>query len=420
VSELISKWPTVAIPATSLEMPTLKLRSTSGSFELPSESQPFKMYVCGITPYDATHLGHAATYLTFDLINRFLQLAGKKVSFVENVTDIDDPLFERARRDHKSWKDLGDSQVALFATDMTALRILPPKDFVSVTAAMNLIITAIENLVANEWTYALAGNVYFRISQFLAELPVSAAHALTIFAERGGDPQTHGKENQLDPILWVANKDGEPGWNSLMGFGRPGWHVECSVIALNNLVGADYLSSTKIAPEDSFEIDLQGGGTDLIFPHHFMTAAIGKALTGREFARSYVHAGMVGLDGEKMSKSKGNLVLVSNLLNRGVDPMEIRYALLSEHYSSDRMWSEDTLTKSKVNVADLRSALSRNEVAATDRVISGIASSLADDLNSPLALEILERWVSDTQNGGIGGSVGELSRFIDAALGLAL
>ena len=421
MSKIIGSWPAVAIPASSAEAPTLKLLATSGEFSVSRGSQPFKMYVCGITPYDATHLGHAATYLTFDLINRYLKLSGREVSFVENITDIDDPLFERARRDNQSWEELGGSQVALFASDMTALRILPPKEYVSVTAAMSLIIKAIEKLVNSGFTYVLAGNVYFRISKFLPELALSVEEALNLFADRGGDPETPGKESPLDPILWVANREGEPGWNSEMGFGRPGWHVECSVIALHHLIGADYIDRHSESSEnDSFQIDLQGGGSDLIFPHHFMTAAIGRALTGREFARAYVHTGMVGLDGEKMSKSKGNLVLVSNLLKDGVDPMEIRYALLSEQYFADRMWNADILIRAQTNVAKVRSALSRNEVAPTDQVISGIAASLASNLNSPLALEILENWVTDTEKGLTGGSVGELSRFIDAALGLAL
>lgn len=413
----MTNWPAVSIPRTDLTLPTLKLRATLGTLSGAPSANLFRMYVCGITPYDATHLGHAATYLTFDLINRYLQLTGQKVDFVENITDIDDPLFERAKRDNQSWKTLGESQIALFESDMAALRILPPKDYVSVTEAMDSIIIAIEKLVSAGFTYELNGNIYFRISNYLPNLGLSFDDAIEIFAERGGDPNTPGKENSLDPIVWVANKDNEPGWNSKMGLGRPGWHVECSVIALENLIGKDYLN---VAIPNSFAINLQGGGSDLIFPHHFMTAAIGQALTGIEFSSAYVHAGMVGLNGEKMSKSKGNLVLVSNLISSGHDPMVIRHALLSESYFSDRMWHEETLMSSENRVVKIRSALARIEVASTDEVIQIIASCIADNLDTPKALLALDIWAQRTESGEIGGSVGELSRFIDAALGLAL
>ena len=412
----MSNWPTLEVSKWHKDLPALTLKLTSG--QLPFDTnRAFKMYVCGITPYDATHLGHAATYLTFDLINRYLRLSGQTVEFVENITDIDDPLFERAKRDNQSWSELGNSQIALFESDMTSLRILPPKNYVSVTEAMPSIISAIELLVRKGYTYELSGNIYFRIAPYLAELPVNPDEAQRIFAERGGDPQRPGKENALDPILWIANKEGEPGWESQMGFGRPGWHIECSVIALENLLGKDYL-------EEDFEfrktIALQGGGSDLIFPHHFMSSALAKALTQSDFADAYLHTAMVGLDGEKMSKSKGNLVFVSKLLSEGVDPMVLRHALLSEKYDEDRMWRSQTLERSELRVSKVRSALSRIECAPTDEVISSISQSVANDLDTPTALKLLDDWALASFNGEIGGSVGELSRFIDAALGLAL
>jgi L-cysteine:1D-myo-inositol 2-amino-2-deoxy-alpha-D-glucopyranoside ligase len=294
---------------------------------------------------------------------------------------------------------------------------LPPKNYVAVTEAMSSIIGAIEFLVEKGLTYELSGNIYFRISPYLNELPVALEDALVIFAERGGDPDRVGKENPLDPILWIENKDGEPGWDSKMGFGRPGWHIECSVIALENLIGKDYLDEEF---KSSKTIALQGGGSDLIFPHHFMSSALSKALTNSDFADAYLHAAMVGLDGEKMSKSKGNLVFVSKLLAQGVDPMILRHALLSESYSEDRMWRNETLEQSEERVAKLRSALSRIECAPTDDVIKAISQNIATDLNAPAALVLLDTWALDTVNGEIGGSVGELSRFIDGALGLAL
>ena len=413
----MNNWPELDIARTDRSLPKLRLAYTSGISGIDETTQEYRMYVCGITPYDATHLGHAATYLTFDLINRYLQLTGIDVNFVENITDIDDPLFERAKRDNQSWSELGESQVALFTSDMSALRILPPRNYVAVTDAMNSIIGAIETLVAKNFTYHLGDNHYFRIEPFLGDLKIPLEEALRIFAERGGDPKMLGKENPLDPILWVGNKDGEPGWQSKMGFGRPGWHIECSVIALENLVGINYSDSKSGV---AFGIDLQGGGSDLIFPHHFMTAAIGKALCGFDFAKGFLHAGMVGLDGEKMSKSKGNLVLVSNLLADGYDPMVIRHALMTESYAKDRMWQLETLLASQERVANLRSALARIEVAPTDEVIDAIAFHIANDLDTPSALQVLDQWALHTQNGEVGGCVGELSRFIDSALGLAL
>lgn len=410
-------WPDLAVPPVDLAFPPLILNATSGARELDSSSSIFKMYVCGITPYDATHLGHAATYLTFDLVNRYLRASGKSVSFVENITDIDDPLFERAARDNQSWQELGNSQVALFTGDMTALRILPPTAYVSVTEAMSSIILAIELLAEKGFTYECAGNTYFRTTNFLTSLPIPIDEALRVFAERGGDPQTAGKEHPLDPILWVAKKAGEPSWISKLGEGRPGWHVECTVIALENLLGIGYLEETKVG---EIAIELQGGGSDLIFPHHFMTAAIGRALTGIDFAASYVHAGMVGLDGEKMSKSKGNLVLVSNLIASGIDPMVIRFALMDSHYSKERMWSAGLIPIAQARVERIRSALSRSEVAPTDKLFRDIASALGNDLNTPSALALIDTWVEETEAGSIGGSAGELSRFLDATLGLAL
>ena len=374
------------------------------------------MYVCGITPYDATHLGHAATYLTFDLINRYISLSGGKVHFVENITDIDEPLLERAERDGTDWESLGQRETDLFASDMLALRILAPEWFVPATKTMDLVDEAISAMQRNGYVYDLQGDLYFRTRDFLDELPIPLNEALSIFGERGGDPERAGKEDPLDPVLWLANKNGEPGWNSSHGFGRPGWHIECAVISLRYLLGPSYLSGDL---SRNALIDIQGGGSDLIFPHHFMSAIQVKAITGQQFARGYVHTGMIGLDGEKMSKSKGNLVFVSKLLTEGVDPVVIRFALLRDHYSQDRMWSDAKLTQSQVDVARIRGALSRNEVAPTAQVVSKIITALSENLNTPVAINSLLAWVEETESGLTGGSTGELARALDSALGLA-
>jgi L-cysteine:1D-myo-inositol 2-amino-2-deoxy-alpha-D-glucopyranoside ligase len=301
---------------------------------------------------------------------------------------------------------------------MTALHIFPPKDFVPATGVMELIDRAITQMAKNGFVYSVENDLYFDISSFLPELPIPEEEALKIFAERGGDPDRIGKRHPLDPVLWWANKNDEPGWESSHGYGRPGWHIECSVIALRYLLGANFLSPKASA----FSLDLQGGGSDLIFPHHFMSGAQGAAMLGQPFARHYVHAGMVGLDGEKMSKSKGNLVFVSKLLAEGVDPVAIKYALLGDHYQSDRMWSAEKLATATTAIAMIRSSLAREWVTSTSHLSEALIKAMADNLDTPKALILLEEWASlnhDEGNDHPQQGAGELSRLLDALLGLA-
>ena len=416
-SQTIPSWPDLYQPPIDRALPPLSLKTAAGMQEITA-GQRFSMYICGITPYDATHLGHAATYIAFDLINRYQRVAGAQVCFVENITDIDEPLLERAARDDQDWRDLAASQIDLFRSDMTALHIFPPADFVPATGVMELIDAAISQMDRNGFVYRVGDDLYFDISSFLVDLPIPINEALEIFAERGGDPSRTGKRHPLDPVMWWANKNEEPGWESSHGLGRPGWHIECSVIALRYILGENFLKSGK----RPFSIDLQGGGSDLIFPHHFMSGAQAKAMLGQPFTQHYVHAGMVGLDGEKMSKSKGNLVFVSKLLQEGVDPVAIKYALLKDHYQSDRMWSDATLEQAIAAVALIRTALSREWVASTDAVSSSIITSISNNLDTPMALQALEEWarvnvapgVDEAQRGA-----GDLSRLLDSLLGLA-
>ena len=412
---LQSPWPNPALSALEQVQLPLTLKSTSGTFTIDPQSN-VRMYVCGITPYDATHLGHAATYLTFDLINRYSRLSGSSVHFVENITDIDEPLLERAERDGTDWISLAQKETDLFSRDMEALRVLSPEWFVPATQAMDLVDSAISKMQEGGFVYLVDNDLYFRTSLFLSELPISEAEAITIFRERGGDPDREGKEHPLDSLLWLANKNGEPGWDSSHGFGRPGWHIECAVISLRYLLGENYLSGDS---SQTSLIDIQGGGSDLIFPHHFMSAIQVKAMTGQQFARGYVHTGMVGLDGEKMSKSKGNLVFVSKLLHEGIDPVVIRFALLQSHYSEDRMWSDANLESATQVVERFRSALSRNEVAPTSELSHQILAALAQNLDTPRVMQLLQDWVEATEEGQVGGSTGELARLLDSALGLA-
>ena len=407
-------WPPVVLPPLSVQLPPLFLEdSNAGKVEV-KKSRFFSMYVCGITPYDATHLGHAATYLTFDLINRYLSLEHTNVNFVENVTDIDDPLLERANKTNQDWQQLAEDQLTLFKNDMSALRILPPDHLVKVTKSMDLIEKFIKGLEEGGHTYKVDNDLYFSVSDFLSDLPISVDEAISIFADRGGDPTRAGKKHPLDPLLWLANKNNEPGWDSVFGYGRPGWHVECTAIAL------EYLDRE----ESDFIIDMQGGGSDLIFPHHFMSAALINALTNRKFAKLFIHTGMVGFQGEKMSKSKGNLVFVSKLISQGVDPIVIRWALLSNHYQSYREWNEELLNNSQSEVNLVREALSKSEVLPSAQYLQRIASAIANNLDTKLALNIILDWsqksIAEQESGKLVNGAGEMARGLDALLGLSL
>ena len=370
------------------------------------------MYVCGITPYDATHLGHAATYLTFDLINRYLLSAGAKITFSENITDIDDPLFERAIKVGTDWRALATDQITLFTSDMTELRVLPPHSYRGVVESMDVIIDYVETMKARGLTYTLQGDLYLDLSQcpsFFEDLPLPQEEAIRIFGERGGDPFREGKRQALDPLLWRKSEANEPTWRTSFGDGRPGWHIECVAIALSTLPDVGRSSIT-----------IQGGGSDLRFPHHYMTGIQAQALTGKSFSQLYIHCGMIGLDGEKMSKSKGNLVFVSRLLEDGRNPNAIRLALLARHYRDDLMWSNGLLDRAEADLVRLTSALSRTEVAPTGPVVEAMISALANNLDTPSAIQVLMKWCDVTESGGSGGQAGELSRAIDRYLGIAI
>jgi L-cysteine:1D-myo-inositol 2-amino-2-deoxy-alpha-D-glucopyranoside ligase len=396
------------------DVPVLNLFNTASSQVESLEVKDFyRMYVCGITPYDATHLGHASTYISFDLINRYLRFSGATVAFVENITDIDDPLLERALRDGVDWRELAHSQIELFRGDMVALRVIPPDHYIGVVEAMDQIIESILLLQKADSLYSVEGDLYFRVRrdpEFLERSHISLNTALEIFSQRGGDPQRVGKEDPLDALVWRMQRPGEPGWPSPFGVGRPGWHIECSAIALHFL---------KPSPEDDYAIDIQGGGSDLIFPHHDMSAAQGLIATDQHFARSFVHTGMIGLDGEKMSKSLGNLVFVSRLLADGVDPMAIRLALMGHHYRSDHMWTTPEISRAEKFVERLRLNLSRVEVAPTSPVMAEILVAMSQDLNTEGVIALLVTWCEKTESGQSGGSAGELARFLDELLGLA-
>ena len=413
----MNSWNEVVIPslASTINFPTLSLTNSSTGGMEPLQSKPlYRMYVCGITPYDATHLGHAATYLTFDLINRYLRATGAEVLYVQNITDIDDPLLERANRDGIDWKDLAHNQIDLFRGDMVNLRVIPPAHYIGAVDAIPLVATAIEELKSKESIYQVDQDLYFKVysdPHFGQRSHLSKEKMLQIFSERGGDPAREGKLDPLDCLVWMSQRPNEPGWPSPFGVGRPGWHIECTAIAI------EYL---KPASSDDFLIDIQGGGSDLIFPHHEMCASQAQVLSGKPLASTYVHAGMIGLDGEKMSKSKGNLVFVSKLVADGRDPMAIRWALMKKHYRTDRMWTEELLIAAENEIGTLRKALEQKEVAPTKDLIQNIIEALADDLNTPLVIEMVNAWVDQTNVGGTAGDVQSLITALDALLGIKL
>ena len=413
----MKSWASVAVPelTSSLKFPLISLtNSKTLKKESVAKKSVYRMYVCGITPYDATHLGHAATYLTFDLINRYLRASGCDVLYVQNITDIDDPLLERALRDNLDWQDLAMSQIDLFRGDMVNLRVIPPTHYIGAVEGIDLVSEAVTALQATGSIYAIDKDLFFKnysSPEFGSLSHLDKEKMKEIFSQRGGDPTLAGKIDPLDCLVWMAKRENEPGWPSVHGVGRPGWHIECTAIALRYLAPDD---------EDETCIDIQGGGSDLIFPHHEMCASQAKVLTGKDLASTYVHAAMIGLDGEKMSKSKGNLVFVSKLIDSGTDPMVIRFALMSQHYRLDRMWTDQLLEAATKRVANIRKALSAPSVAPTKPVIENIVLALSDDLNTPLALAELDKWAADSLNGVSGGEAQELSTALDALLGLAL
>ena len=413
----MKSWNEVETPSidSSISFPALNLtNSASGKKESIGRKQLYRMYVCGITPYDATHLGHAATYLTFDLINRYLTASGSEVRYVQNITDIDDPLLERANRDGVDWTDLAHQQIDLFRSDMINLRVIPPAHYIGAVDAIPLVTDAIEKLSSKDSIYSVERDLYFKVhadAQFGQRSHLSQEKMMEIFAERGGDPTRVGKIDPLDCLVWMSQRPNEPGWPSPFGTGRPGWHIECTAIAIKYL---------EPSPSEDALIDIQGGGSDLIFPHHEMCAAQAQILTGKPLASTYVHAGMIGLDGEKMSKSKGNLVFVSKLVAAGRDPMAIRWALMKDHYRQDRMWTDELLVAAESELIALRSCLAQTDVAPTSDLIEKIVDALSDDLNTKGVISVLNTWVERTQSGDTGGDAQSLVRALDALLGIKL
>lgn len=381
-------WPIPSFRPVPGEAAQLRLYDSANQTIAPVEvaGDTATIYVCGITPYDSTHLGHAATYLTFDLIYRAFLDAGKKVHYVQNITDVDDPLFERAERDGVDWRELGTSQIDLFRSDMELLSVFPPQDYVGAMEAVDEIVEMVQKLLDVGAAYVVDDpeypDIYASIEateQFGYESNYSAEEMQTFFAERGGDPDRPGKKNPLDALIWRAHRQGEPAWESPFGPGRPGWHIECSAIATNRL-GSTF--------------DIQGGGSDLKFPHHEFSAAHAEAALGVDrMAKFYVHTGMIGLDGVKMSKSLGNLVFVHKLVEAGEEPSAIRLGVFAGHYRDERDWSDEVLEEAKQRLSAWREAVATpGSLAGAQGVVAKLRAAIANDLDTPTALAAVDEW----------------------------
>jgi L-cysteine:1D-myo-inositol 2-amino-2-deoxy-alpha-D-glucopyranoside ligase len=410
----MDSWPAVDVPALPGRAPEIRTWDTaSAALTVAAPSTRASLYACGITPYDATHIGHAATYVAWDLLLRAWRDAGQQVSYVQNVTDVDDPLLERANRNGEDWRELAEREIELYRSDMAALRVIPPDHLIGAVEALPLIARFNALLADHGSVYDLDGDVYFSRFADPAFGSVSGLDPDTmaeLCAERGGDPGRPGKKDPLDPVVWLAERAGEPSWPSEFGKGRPGWHVECAAIATH------YLGD---------EFDVQAGGRDLVFPHHEMSAAHARVALGEHaFARSYAHSGMVRLHGEKMSKSQGNLVFVSGLLAGGEDPMAIRLTILAHHYRQDWDWTEAGLAAGRDRLSAWREAADAaggpQQPGAGDAVLAAIRERIADDLDAPGALAAVDEWAAVAARGEAAGSGAMVRAAVDAILGVAL
>lgn len=342
------------------------------------------IYVCGITPYDTTHLGHAFLYVSFDALIRYLLAQGHTVKYVQNVTDIDDDVLRKARELGLAWDELGRRETARFLNDMDALNVRRPDVYAKATEQISEIVTIAQKLIERGYAYESAGCVFFSIKsdpdfgQLAHAIGLHDYKAmLSVANERGNFPEDPRKKDPLDFVLWQAQAPGEPAWDSPWGPGRPGWHIECSAMATR------YLGP---------QIDIHGGGADLAFPHHTCEIAQSEHFTDKKpFSRFWLHVGMVHQDGEKMSKSLGNLTLVSNLL-KDFNADTIRVTLLSHHYRSPWECFPSDLASSHdlVNLLQQVRALVGQEIAGADSLLrERFETAMDDDLNTPEALALL-------------------------------
>ena len=355
---------------------------TQTTEEFTLRDREVTLYVCGITPYDTTHIGHAFTYTAYDQLIRYLELKGIHVRYAQNVTDIDDDILKKAKETGEDWRELGNRWTNHFIDDMIALNVLPPDYFPHATDVIPEIIHSVEDLIGAGVAYVKNGSVYYQVSRYpefgqLSHLPHS--EMLPIANERGNRPEDPNKRDPLDFVLWQAQAPGEPAWESSWGPGRPGWHIECSTMATK------YLGKT---------VDIHGGGLDLCFPHHECEIAQVKPVLDHDpYVRYWMHTAMVGYQGEKMSKSLGNLVMVDKLMDT-YSPDAVRLYLGSHHYREAWSYDETELKKFQELANSLSQAgrvKSGKDVSFSPTVYgSEFNESMENDLGTPGAVHTLQ------------------------------
>ena len=356
-------------------MSTFRLYDTARQAIVPFEpNEHVLMYTCGITPYDATHLGHAATFIAYDVLQRHLIDKGHTIKCVRNVTDVDDPLFEKARQLGIHYLDLAAGEEARFERDMTALNALPVASTPRASSAIPDIRGFIGMVLDRGFAYQAGGAVYFDVSRFDGFGSVShytEAQMVELARQRGGHVDDPHKRHPLDFVLWQPSADDEPSWDTMWGPGRPGWHIECSALALREL---------------GTTIDLHGGGTDLIFPHHECERAQSEAATGEPFVKHWMHTALISKDGAKMSKSLGNLVFVDKLRTE-YEPAAIRLALIEHHYRTEWEWDDELMPRNAERIASWRAAA----VGPPGDLLDEVRERLDDDLDSAGAVQAVDR-----------------------------
>jgi L-cysteine:1D-myo-inositol 2-amino-2-deoxy-alpha-D-glucopyranoside ligase len=338
------------------------------------------IYVCGITPYDTTHLGHAFTYLSFDVLIRYLQYQGFKVNYTQNITDIDDDILRKAKEENRDWQELGQFWTEKFLSDLKFLNVLAPTHYVKATDSIKKIIEIVNDLVKKGFAYEKRGNVYFEVKKFKDYGQLSKytrGQMMLLSKERGADPNDPNKKDPLDFILWQKAKTGEPSWESPWGKGRPGWHVECSAM-INTYLGD--------------QIDIHGGGRDLIYPHHESEIAQSESFTDKKpFVGYWMHTGMVFYEGEKMAKSLGNLVMVSDL-GKKYSANAIRWLLLSHHYRKPWEFDDPEMEEIEKKVTLIKKFLSKKGgLRVNNKDIERFEEIMDNDLNTPKVLKFVLR-----------------------------